>query len=158
MRRWVLSKKDTKLFIRKLAQAYRGYSPEYNKVEIVITDNIKVYLIDSIPAFIELREDLVPHLMYLLKKGYNWLPALVVDEGAVQPISKGADLMRPGIVEVLGSFMASDIVVILEPTRRLPIAVHKAIIDSEELASMEKGRVTKRLHYVGDRYWRMFFH
>ncbi len=155
MRRWVLSKRDTKLFVKKLAQVYRSYILEYEKIEIIIIDDTKIYLVDGIPAFIELEGDLFPHLMYLLRRGYDWLPAIVVDEGAVKPISKGADLMRPGIVEVIGTFTKSDIVVVLEPARRLPIAVHRAIIDSEELASMEKGKVTKRLHYVGDKYWRI---
>lgn len=62
--------------------------------------------------------------------------------------------MRPGIIE-MDEFKTGDVVVVVEPTRKLPLAVHQALYSSTEIASMEKGRVSKSLHHLGDRYWKL---
>ncbi|ABM81390.1 DUF1947 domain-containing protein [Hyperthermus butylicus] len=158
MRRWQLSKRDKKRLLEKLAETYPGLSVgelRDARIEKLVEDDVEMYIVDSLPAFIEAGERFVPHLLYLLRRGYSWLPYIVVDEGAVKPISRGADLMRPGIVEVVGEFSPGDIVVIVEPSRRLPLAVHEALISSKDIPGMEKGRVSRRLHYVGDRYWKI---
>ena len=158
MRRWVLSKRDTKLFVKKLAQIYRGYILEYEKIEIIIIDDTKIYLVDGVPAFIELEGDLFPHLMYLLRRGYDWLPAIVVDEGAVKPISKGADLMRPGIVEVIGEFDAGATIIVVDEKNRFPIAVGRSLVSRQELLSMmlaRRGRAIENMHHIGDKWWKV---
>ncbi len=156
MRRWVLSKKDR----RRLREAVEKQLPGLvvpDRVEVVVEDGVKLYLFEGIPALIEDEGlgRLVPHLMYLLRRGYDWLPAVVVDEGAVKPISRGADLMRPGIVEVRGRFGKGELFVVVEPSRGLPLAVHEALFSSEDVLAMERGRVSRCLHHVGDRYWRL---
>jgi len=156
MRRWMLSKRDRKKLEETLAKLYPQHTlPKDARVEYAIIEDIELVIIDRLPAFIKFDDRYIPHLLYLLKRGYSWLPQIVVDSGAVRPISRGADLMRPGIVEIIGDFNADTIVVILEPSRRLPIAVHRTLYDSKTVINMEKGRVTKRLHYVGDKYWKL---
>ncbi len=161
LRRWVLSKKDKKKLFNEITRLYPGLNLSRDlNIEIVIEDDIQLYLFNSIPAFIELyysdRRLLVPHLKYLLKTEFRrWLPVLVVDEGAVKPISRGADLMRPGIIRIEGTFKAGDIVAVVEPSRGLPLAIHLAQYDSEEIIAMEKGRVSKSLHHLGDKYWKL---
>lgn len=161
MRRWVLSKKDKKLLFEEIARLYPGVSlSEDAKVEVVVLENVELYLFDSIPAYMKLRQEnrvlLIPHLKYLLRiNPRGWMPVIVVDEGAVKPILRGADLMRPGIKRIEGVFKAGNILVIVEPSRSLPIAVHRALYSTEEIQSMEKGRVTKSLHYVNDEYWKI---
>lgn len=156
MRRWLLSKKDR----RRLREAVERELPGLEvpgHVEVIVEDGVKLYLFEDIPALIEDEElgRLVPHLMYLLRRGYNWLPVVIVDEGAVKPISRGADLMRPGIVETRGQFGKGGLFVVVEPSRGLPLAVHEALYSSEEVLAMEKGRVSRSLHHVGDKYWKL---
>lgn len=159
MRRWLLSKRDRKRLLRRLKELYPSLSVDsVERIELVVDEDVHLYLFDSIPAFIEdarLGERLVPHLLYLLRRGYEWLPVIVVDEGAVRPISRGADLMRPGIVEVRGEFVPGSIVLIVEPSRGLPLAVHESLYSSKEIMAMEKGKVSRSLHHVGDQYWRL---
>ncbi|HIP85292.1 MAG TPA: DUF1947 domain-containing protein [Pyrodictium sp.] len=156
MRRWMLSKRDRKKLEEELARFYPQYTlPKEAKVEYAIIEDIELVIIDRLPAFIKIDDKYIPHLLYLLKKGYSWLPQIVVDSGAVKPISRGADLMRPGIMEIVGEFDTGTIVVILEPSRRLPIAVHRTLYGSRTIIGMERGRGSKRLHYVGDRYWKL---
>ena len=160
MRRWLLSKKDRKKLYRELKQHYPGFDPsQYDRIEIVVEDDVELYLFDSIPAFIRDKGVAggkpIPHLLFLLRRGYSWLPSIVVDEGAVRPISRGADLMRPGVVEFRGDFDKGDIVVVVERSRGLPLAVHEALMGREEAEAAERGRVSKSLHHVGDRYWKL---
>lgn len=113
----------------------------------------ELYLFNGKPAFARIAGRLIPLVNYLLEVGTSWLPRIVVDEGAVRPITRGANLMRPGIVSVEGSFEKGDVIVILEPLKKIPIAVHEALVSSSDVERMERGVVSKRLHYMGDRLW-----
>ena len=158
MRRWVLSKKDKKKLLKKIKEELPLLDINIVKegtVEYLTENNIEMILVDSIPAFILLNNRIIPHLKFLLNKGVEWLPVVKVDEGAVGPISRGADLMRPGIVEIKNKFGSGDIVVIIEPRRELPLAVHEALFDSETIIGMKRGKVSKRLHHIGDMFWRL---
>jgi len=157
MRRWTLSKRDRRKLEEVLARLYPQYTlPKNAIVEYAIIEDAELVIIDRLPAFIKFDNNrYIPHLLYLLRRGYSWLPQVIVDKGAVGPISRGADLMRPGIVEIVGSFETDSIVVILEPSRKLPIAVHRTLYNSNTIIGMKKGRVTKRLHYIGDKYWKL---
>ncbi len=159
MRRWVLSKKDKRRLFERLRRLYPRLELRRDaRVEAVVVEGVEAYMVDGVPAFYEAEGGLlVPLLFYLLRRGYEgWLPYIVVDSGAVKPISRGADLMRPGIVEVGGVFREGDVVVVVEPTRRLPLAVHRALRGSAEVEAMQRGRVSRCLHHVGDRYWKLF--
>ncbi len=155
MRRWQLSKRDR----RRFAESIRSFGFQLNpdsKVEVVVEEGIEMLVIDGLASFIKLGDTYIPHLKLLLKKpDAVKLPRIVVDEGAVMPIARGADLMRPGIVSVEGEFEKDSIVVVVEPSRGLPLAVHRTLYSSGEILSMEKGRVTKRLHHLGDRFWKL---
>jgi len=159
MRRWVLSKRDRRRLLRELRDAYPAFSAEdYERIEVVVDNDVELYLFDGIPAFVRSRGRdgrLIPHLVFLLRRGYDWLPAIIVDEGAVKPISRGADLMRPGVAEIRGDFRGGDILAVVEPSRGLPLAVHEALYGSDEVRAMERGRISKTLHHVGDRLWRL---
>ncbi len=165
MRRWHLSKRDRRRLFEQLRQLYGSRADRLTQLlgdatlEKLVEDDVEMYLADGKPALIELVVDdetiVIPHLLLLLDKGYDWLPFIVVDEGAVRPISRGADLMRPGIVEFSGDFSRGDVVVIVDPNHKLPLAVHRALYSRAEIESMERGRVTKSLHHVGDRFWKI---
>ncbi|AEM38088.1 PUA domain containing protein [Pyrolobus fumarii 1A] len=158
MRRWKLSKRDR----RKLLEEIKSRWPEVplsSEPDVEVISDKKegieeLYIIDGKPAFARIENKLIPLISYLLDVGVDWLPRIIVDEGAVRPLTRGANLMRPGIVSVEGEFNRGDIVVILEPVKRIPIAVHEALVDSSEVANMERGVVSKRLHYMGDRLWK----
>ena len=73
--------------------------------------------------------------------------------GAVPFISKGADVMRPGIKEVGGQIEKDGPVIIIDEKYGKPIAVGIAMYSSEEISSMKEGKVIKTLHYIGDKIW-----
>ncbi|NOZ89266.1 MAG: DUF1947 domain-containing protein [Crenarchaeota archaeon] len=157
MRRWQLSKKDRRRLLERLHQLYPAMElPREARIEKLVEEDITLYLLDGRPWLIELEDKLIPHLAWLLPDRYRGvLPYIVVDEGAVKPISRGADLMRPGVLRFEGDYGEGDIVVIVEPGRLLPLAVHEALLPRSEAERMEKGRITRSLHHVGDRFWKL---
>ncbi len=157
MRRWQLSKKDRRRLLERLHRLYPAMEPPREaRIEKLVEDDITLYLLDGKPWLIEVGDKLVPHLASLLPNRYRGvLPYIVVDEGAAKPISRGADLMRPGVLRFEGDYGEGDIVVIVEPSRLLPLAVHEALLPRSEAEKMEKGRITRSLHHVGDRFWRL---
>ncbi len=157
MRRWRLSKRDRRRLFEEIRSTWPN-APVTGDEDVEVVSDRKsgieeLYIIDGRPAFARVSGRLIPLINYLLEVGAEWLPRIVVDEGAVRPITRGANLMRPGIVSVEGSFKPGDVVVILEPLKKIPIAVHEAVVSSDELQGMERGVVSKRLHYMGDRLW-----
>ncbi len=83
------------------------------------------------------------------------IPALVVDMGAVPHIARGADVMRPGVRNVRGSFKEDEIVVVRDERNLKPLSICIALEGSERLREIEKGRVAKNIHHVNDRIWRL---
>lgn len=94
----------------------------------------------------------IPSLKALIL-GLVDLPKIVVDMGAVPYISRGADLMAPGVVEVDENIFPNELVVIVDENHRKPIAVGQALFSSEEIREIKKGKVAVNLHFVGDKLW-----
>ena len=78
-------------------------------------------------------------------------PTVGVDKGAIRFVCNGADVMRPGIVSHDG-FAKGDVVCVAEPGGKY-LAVGTALVDGEDIQSMERGSAVKNLHYISDRYW-----
>ena len=88
------------------------------------------------------KETLIPHLKLLQKE--NFLPSIVVDMPAVPFMIKGADVMRPGIIEI-GEFSKGDLVSVVDETNKKAIAVGIALLDSKEMEQEKTGKMIKNL-------------
>ncbi len=113
--------------------------------------NITMIMINKEPAFFHYGEEVVPTLKYLLKAMI--LPTVTVDMGAVKFVVNGADIMRPGIVDI-GTFDSGEFIVIIDVNNKMPLAVGIANMDSSEMESVSSGKVVKNIHYVGDEIWK----
>ena len=71
---------------------------------------------------------------------------------AVKFIANGADVMRPGIKE-FDNFKKNQIIIIVDETHQKPLAIGEALVSSEEMKSLDSGKVIKNLHHVGDKIW-----
>ena len=78
---------------------------------------------------------------------------VVVDMGAIVFITKGADVMAPGITDADAGILKDDLVWICDEKHRKPLAVGVALMSGEEMKASETGKAIKTLHYVGDRLW-----
>jgi len=90
---------------------------------------------------------------FLTVRGANEYPptehVVTVDAGAVQFVSNGADVMRPGIVAADSGIDAGDLVVINEEGHGKFLAIGRALVDGTEMLG-DEGRVVESIHYVGD--------
>lgn len=77
---------------------------------------------------------------------------VTVDEGAVEFVTNGADVMRPGIVDADTGINNGDLVVVVEENHAKPIAVGRALTAGDDMLG-ESGRVVENVHYVGDDLW-----
>ena len=153
MRRFFLSKREKKKLLQELKSLY-NLTLHASNIEVVIEEDVKLYLVDGVPGFILVKGDtLIPHLRYLIKKGHCFLPKVVVDQGAILPISRGADVMAPGIVKFEGEFDKNSIVVSVDEKARAPLAVGRALYSLNEISKIKRGRVIENVHHYQDRYW-----
>ena len=113
-----------------------------NKEKLIIKDNQ--------PVFFYAGQGLTPTLHAILKD--NFLKIVTIDMPAVKFIANGADVMRPGIVD-LDDFAENEIVSIVDEKNKKPLAIGQALFSSEQIKSMQSGKVIKNIHYVGDRIW-----
>ena len=78
---------------------------------------------------------------------------VVVDMGAVGFITKGADVMAPGVTDADPGIVKDDLVWICDEKHRKALAVGVAMMTGEEMKTIKVGKAVKTLHYVGDRLW-----
>ncbi len=80
-----------------------------------------------------------------------------VDAGAIPHVTNGAHVMAPGIVDADRAITPGDLVWVRDATHKRPLAVGKALLPGEELATgksaRRKGRAVETLHHVGDHLW-----
>jgi PUA-domain protein len=143
--------------IKKLEEELRGALGEnfsiQDKVEFgIMKDDVQLYLVNGVPYFIRMVDLLIPSLKAILN-GAAQLPKVTVDMGAVGFITKGADVMVPGIVNVEDNVKQFSLVTVMDEKHNKPLAVGLALMDAETIKNSSKGPAVKNLHYVGDTFW-----
>lgn len=140
------SKKDIREFI--------SHTPLADSIMTAKSDVVQkddVLYVDNTLSFIRVGDMWIPSLV-LLQSRSSLLPHVVVDKGAIRFVVNGADVMRPGINDA-EAFEKGAYVVVVDETVGKPIAVCRALYESQELLAISQGRVLENLHHVGDRFW-----
>ena len=106
---------------------------------------------DDLICFFYLEGKLVPTLKLLLQR--QFLKQVVVDMGAVKFVSSGADVMRPGIVELDHTIKKDEFAAVVDQTHKKPLCIAKALYSGEEIIALKQGKVLKAVHWVGDSIW-----
>ena len=147
--------KRTQLRSKEISKELEDYTLEINKKDTVelIEDKHKMIFINKKPAFFYYKDKPVPALKYLLE--HEILKKITVDMGAVKFVVNGADIMRPGIVEIEDGIAKDEFVAVIDKNNKKPLAVGIALCSSEEMRAMTSGKVIKNIHYVGDELWKM---
>jgi PUA-domain protein len=78
---------------------------------------------------------------------------VTVDKGAIPYVSKGADVMRPGILKIDPLIKKNDLIKIQDPQYGRALAVGEALYDAAEMEAMDKGKVIQYRHGVSDEIW-----
>jgi PUA domain protein len=155
VKRHYLSKKDKEQVAQTLKEKL-GITSIPEIVELMEDEEKRCYLFEGTPSICEVGGNTIPLLKWLIKHRGEELgiSRIIVNKGAVKPISGGADLMAPGIVRIEGTFPAGTVIVVAEEERGIPIAVMRAIFSSDEIKGMKRGKVAENLHWVGDKLWK----
>lgn len=151
MKRKTLSKKEIKELNEKL-QKYNFQFDKKENVEVVEEDKYTIIKSDNAVMFFYLNNEIIPSLKSVLKEKID-LKKITVDMGAVKFVVNGADIMRPGIVGIENGIENGEIIEIIDINNKKPLAVGRALFNSEDIKNQEKGKVVLNLHYIGDRIW-----
>ena len=146
----LISKSETTALLKIVSERWGIEFPKIKNVKVhQILDDAQIITGDGI-KILKVDNDYLPFLteIEMLKR----FPAVTVDMGAVKFMCKGANLMRPGIKEFT-EFKKDNLVCIVEESQHKFLAVGKAMVDSSELESMEKGEIIENIHYISDRFW-----
>ncbi len=130
-----------------------------DEVYVVEFDKFRIFVFDGNPALLEhykFEGLILPTLFsvntFLNSRGKPPIPWLCVDEGAVNPILRGADVMIPGVREKT-EFSANAPVCVLEPKKRFAIALGIALVSSSEITPGKKGKCVKVVTRLNDEVW-----
>lgn len=122
---------------------------DFNQGELMDINGNSILLVDKKPLLITDREgDVVPHLLALK---FVTCKKIVVDDGAVPHLLRGADVMVPGVL-TLEEFDAGSTVVVLDRAGRA-IGTGVAIMSSREVRERKSGKMVKMVHRVNDKLY-----
>lgn len=82
------------------------------------------------------------------------LRQVTVDMGAVPFVTKGADIMAPGIIDSDPAIQAGELVWIRDERNKVPLAVGESLMGGEEMVGADSGKAILSIHHVGDRLWK----
>lgn len=151
MKKRHLSNKEIKQLNQQLSEFYGldNFLNKKDKIELV-EDEFRLIMVNNEVYFFFIEDKLIPSLKLLIKN--NFLPKIIIDMPAVKFIANGADVMRPGI-KGIEDFPKNATITIVDETHQKPLAIGQALFSSEEMKSMDSGKVIKNIHYVGDKIW-----
>ncbi len=158
MRIGYLSKRDSLKFLEKLRKhrwAAELAERKTKRILQIIEEHFTLYKVHGF-----LIAERGGRIFPTVHEEYNreilgFLPAIVVDMGAVPYIVRGADVMRPGVREFRESFRKGEIIIVRDERNFKPLSISLALEDSDKCASMKKGKIAENLHHVNDKIWRL---
>ena len=154
--RYPLRKRDVKNLLEEFSRIFgneiRGIFGSKPKIEVAKISRGEIFIVNDKPVLLKVEGTIIPALTF--SPLINVLPKAIVDMGAVPHICNGADVMVPGIVEIEGQFREGDSVAVLDEKHRKAISVTRALMHSDAIKLLKRGKALKNLHYVGDGFWK----
>tara|TARA_Y100000034_G_C6801955_1_gene359767 strand:- start:333 stop:785 length:453 start_codon:yes stop_codon:yes gene_type:complete len=138
--------------VNKLLQEFNANFSKKNQIVLIQNNDLKLILVDKRPSFFYYQDKISPTLKYL--QSNLILKKITVDMGAIKFVINGADIMRPGIVNIENEIEKNEFIVIVDENNGKPLAVGVALLNTEEMKETKSGKVIKNIHYVGDKIWR----
>ena len=150
-KRYFLKKKKIKEIKKELGD-YENLINNKDKVELLETEPNNIILVNDKPYIIIIDNKPYPTLKAALNEELNG-KTVTVDMGAVKFMTKGADVMSPGITKTDPNIKPGDVVLIVDETHNKPLAIGISQITGEEMVKNTNGKAIKTLHHIGDPIW-----
>ena len=146
----LISKSETTSLLKTVSERWSIELPKNKNLKVHQISNEAQIITGNGIKILKINEDYLPFLSEteILKK----FPNVTVDMGAIKFMCKGANVMRPGIKNYT-EFKKDKMVCIVEESQHKFLAVGKALVDSSEMESINKGEIIKNMHYISDKYW-----
>jgi len=148
LKKRILSRKQLKRFKEEAGSLIRDNVKTVSSAEL--EDGTIIYLIERDIAFAVKDSIILPTLNNNMIED---LPSVIVDMGAIPYVCKGADIMSPGIVKIEEEFEKEELIIVRDVNHGKALSIGKALVSSENMVNMPKGKAIKNLHYVGDKIW-----
>ena len=152
-KRYFLKMKKVKEIKEELGD-YGSFINNKDTLEMLEAEDYDFILVNGEPYVIMINGKPYPTLKAALNIELD-SKVVVVDMGAVRFVTKGADVMSPGIVDADESIVEGDVVIIVEETHNKPLAMGISLISGPEMVENTEGKAIKSLHYVGDAIWNL---
>ncbi|MEM4397151.1 MAG: DUF1947 domain-containing protein [Candidatus Woesearchaeota archaeon] len=148
-----MNNKEVKEFLELVKKEYNLELHKKERYEIFEDNNqnYKIILINNIAKFFYYENKIIPTLKLILEN--NFLKKAVIDMGAIKFIASGADIMRPGIVDIEEGIKKESVISIIDVNNKKPISIGITLYSGEEIKNMTSGKVIKNIHYIGDKIW-----
>ncbi len=151
MTREQLSKKDLKELSKQLDDC--GLICTFSKKDKVEKVDGIILSVNGNPDYMFYENKIYPALKLILREGINNFKKITVDEGAIRFVTNGADVMRPGVIDIDDDISAGDFIVVADSKYGKPLAAGLSLYASDKMKELEKGRVASNIHHVGDALW-----
>jgi PUA domain protein len=154
MKRYHLRKDEIRKLSEKLSPELEEIKRLFKRGEVEVLELAKgenVISVGGKPVLLSSGERLVPLLSHV---HLARLKRVVVDMGAVPHVTRGADVMAPGVVSADDDIEPGVSVVIVDERHGKPLAVGQAVVHGREMKG-PSGKVVKNLHHVGDEIWHL---
>uniref|UniRef100_A0A7C2VBD0 PUA domain-containing protein n=1 Tax=Ignisphaera aggregans TaxID=334771 RepID=A0A7C2VBD0_9CREN len=165
-----MSKKAAKNIISSL-ESRRDIDPSFiemlkeaDEVRVAQGDKFEIVIFNSLVALFKVKDlDIYMPTLYAINMLYHTkkmlvVPTVVVDEGAVDPLKRGAHVMVPGIRKILRSFSSGDIVAVMDPSERYFIVVGIALVNSSNISPGTRGKGIRNISHLDDNIWQASLH
>lgn len=152
-KRYFLKKKKIKELKKELGN-YGSFINNKDTLELLEAEPNHFVLVNGEPYIIIIDEKPYPTLKAALNNEIDG-KFVTVDMGAVKFMTKGADVMSPGIVEADEDIIKNDIVLIIDENHKKPLAIGISLITGPEMVENQEGKAIKTLHHVGDEIWNL---
>jgi PUA domain protein len=128
--------------------------PKKKPVTVYHLENrVNIYSCEQKPIFAELNTgEIIPHLSIAISYP-NLLPFVFVNEGAVRPLLRGADLMARGVIETPIPYDVGAVVEVRLQGTDIPFAIGVAVVSSNDTPKQTSGSAIKIAHCLRDGFW-----
>lgn len=153
MKKEQLNKKHLKEIIDWLDTI--GLVCTFSKKDKVERVDDRILIVNGNIDYIIYSDKVYPSLKLILKEGVDKFKKISVDAGAIRFVTKGADVMRPGVTKIDEGINKGDFIVIVDDRFNKPLAVGISEYGSDDMRALDKGKVLKNIHFVGDDVWNL---
>ena len=153
--RYRIRKKISRGLVKRLNQTFSTeFSIDPGSIDSATVGDLKIFIVDNEILIIEFDDKVFLTIRGILR----YRPTnryVTVDMGAVQFVSKGADVMTPGIIDADQDIQKDDIVWVRDEKNLKPLAIGRSLMTGLEMIKMNSEKAVVSLHYIGDKLWKL---